>query len=148
MSQSIRKAVNTTRPTTLGLQREFYVLDASKIPVGRLATEAARLLAGKNLATYSQDVNMGGVVVIINAAQSVLTGMKPEKKNYFRYSGRMGGMHVTSFKDQMKKDSTYPLYHAIKGMLPKNRYRDIRLNQLLHIFPKGHNLPNKMVVVN
>jgi len=147
MSQKLRTQVKTKRPTTAGLQREFYLIDASTAPIGRIATEAARLLMGKNKANYSPDVNMGAVVVITNASKSVLTGKKPDKKNYFRYSGYMGGMHVRSFKEQMAKDPTYPLMHAIKGMLPKNRHQDIRAHQLLHIFEGDHNLPNKMITV-
>jgi large subunit ribosomal protein L13 len=122
MSVKLRKQLKTTHPTKKGLKRDFYLLDASKDSMGRIATEAARLLMGKNKAAYSPDVNMGAVVVIINADKTKLTGKKPEKKNYFRYSGYMGGMHVTSFKEQMAKDSTVPMMRAIKGMLPKNRH--------------------------
>jgi large subunit ribosomal protein L13 len=148
MSQTIRKSTKTTRPTTTGLQRDFYLLDASKQPLGRIATEAARLLIGKNLATYSPDVNMGAVVVIINADKTVLTGQKSLRKNYFNYSGKMSGLRVRSFPEVMAKDSTEPLYRAIKGMLPKNRHRDVWANQLLHIFKGEHNLPNKMISAN
>jgi large subunit ribosomal protein L13 len=86
---------------------------------------------------------MGGMVIIINAKDSILTGKKPEKKNYFNYSGRMGGMKVRSFEEIMKKDVSKPLYRAIKGMLPKNRHQDLRLNNRLFIFPENHNLPVK-----
>jgi large subunit ribosomal protein L13 len=148
MSQTVRKQTKTTRPTKVGLQREFYILDASKQPLGRIATEAARLLMGKNRADYSPDVNMGAVVVIVNAKDTVLTGQKGLKKNYFNYSGKMGGLKVRSFPELMKADATKPMYRAIKGMLPKNRHRDIWANQLLHIFEGNHNLPNKMTQAN
>lgn len=148
MSTKIRNQSKTTRPSKAGLQREFYLLDASKEPIGRLASKAAQILMGKNKACYSPDVNMGAVVVIINSKNSILTGKKPERKNYFDYSGFMGGMKVTSFKQQMAKDSTVPILRAIRGMLPKNRHRDIRSLQLLHIFEADHNLPNTMIQAN
>lgn len=148
MSQRLRQLTKTTRPTTKGLQRDFYILDASKEPLGRLASKAAKLLMGKNKANYAPDVNVGGVVVIINAKDIVLTGQKATRKNYFNYSGNMGGMKVRSFPEQMAKDCTVPILRAVRGMLPKNRHRDIWSNQLLHIFPENHNLPNKMIIAN
>jgi large subunit ribosomal protein L13 len=148
MSQQIIKATKSTRPTTQGLDRQWYVIDASKLPIGRLATEAARILMGKNLPTYSQDVNMGGVVVVINASKSVLTGQKPEKKMYFRHSGYLGGLKATSFNQYQAKNPKFPIYKAIKGMLPKNRMQDVRMNNLVHIFPEGHNFTKEMIQVN
>jgi large subunit ribosomal protein L13 len=148
MSQKIRNAVKTTRAVKKNFNRPWYVLDASKEPLGRLATKAARLLTGKNRADYSQDVDMGGMVVIINAKETKLTGEKPKRKNYFRHSGYLGGLKVTSFEEQMAKDCTVPAYKAVKGMLPKNRHRDLRTNQRLFIFPASHNLSAKMEEVN
>jgi large subunit ribosomal protein L13 len=148
MSQAIRNQTKTTRPSLKGFQREFYILDASKEPLGRLASKAARILTGKHKANFAQDVNMGGVVVVVNAEKTVLTGQKSLKKNYFNYSGKMGGMKVRSFPEQMAVDATVPVYRAIRGMLPKNRHRDIRANQLLHVFTGDHNLPNKMIAAN
>ena len=148
MSDSILKLNKTSRPTKVAFQREWYIFDASKEPLGRLASKAARILMGKHKANYSQDINMGGVVVIINANQTVLTGQKAVKKNYFHYSGFMGGMKVRSFPEQMAKDATKPMHLAIRGMVPKNRHRDIRTNQLLHIFPEGHNFTQQMIEAN
>ncbi len=148
MSQTIRKATKTTRPTKAGLQRDWYILDASKEPLGRLATKAATVLMGKNRADFSQDVNMGGVVVVINSDKIVLTGQKSTRKNYFRHSGRLGGLKIRSFPEQMAKDSTVPVYKAIKNMLPKNRHQDVRMNNLLHIFKEDHNFTTKMIELN
>ena len=148
MSQSIVNSTKTTRPIKAGLQRTWYVLDASKEPIGRLATKAARFLTGKNRADYAMDVDMGGMVVVINASKAVLTGQKPLKKNYFTHSGRVGGLKVISFADLVIKDPKAPIYHAVSGMLPKNRHRDLRLNNRLFIFAGDHNLPNKMIEAN
>jgi large subunit ribosomal protein L13 len=148
MSQSIVKAYKTTRPTKEGLMRDWYVFDASKEPLGRLATKAARILMGKNRADYAQDVNMGGVVVVINCKNLVMTGQKMTKKNYFRHTGRIGGLTVTTMPEQMAKDATVPVYKAIKNMLPKNRHQDLRMNNLVHLFEENHNLPQKMIEAN
>lgn len=148
MSQALIKKTTSTRPSTAGLDRQWYVIDASKLPIGRLATEAARILMGKNLANYAQDVNMGGVVVVINAKNSVLTGKKSEKKVYFSHSGYLGGLKATSYADYQVKNPAMPIYKAIKGMLPKNRQQDVRMNNLVHIFPEGHNFTKEMIQVN
>jgi large subunit ribosomal protein L13 len=148
MSQQIRNSTKTFRPTKTAFNRDWYVLDASKEPLGRLASKAASILTGKNRADYIPDINMGGVVVVINADKVVLTGKKSTRKNYFRHSGRMGGIKVRSFKEQMDLDSTVPVYKAIKNMLPKNRHQDIRMNQLLHIFKTEHNFTNSLIEAN
>jgi large subunit ribosomal protein L13 len=148
MSQSIIKATKSTRPSTNGLDRTWYIIDASKTPIGRLATEAARILMGKNLPNFSKDVNMGGIVVVINAKNSVLTGKKPEKKNYFSHSQYMGGLKVTSYKEYQVKNPKMPIYKAIKGMLPKNRHQDLLMNNRVHIFEGEHNLAKSMIQVN
>jgi large subunit ribosomal protein L13 len=148
MSQAILKKTKTTHSSKIGYLRPWYIFDASKTPIGRIATEAARILIGKNRADYSPDVDMGGMVVVINAKQSVLTGKKPEKKNYFRHTGRIGSLKITSFAEQMVKDSTKPMYHAIRGMVPKNRHQDLRLHNRLFIFPESHNLTHKMIECN
>ncbi len=148
MSQRIVNATKTTRPTKIGLQRSWYVLDASKESMGRLATKAARLLMGKNRADFSPDVDMGGMVVIINANKTQLTGQKFERKNYFRHSGQVGGLKVRSFKEEFEKDPTRPMYLAIKRMLPKNRQQDPRMNTRLYIFPENHDLKFKLTPAN
>lgn len=136
LTSGITNSTKTTRPTTKAFNREWYVLDASKEPLGRLASKAATLLTGKNRADYAQDVDKGACVVIINADETVLTGMKPQYKVYFRHAGnKPGSMKTRNFGEQMKLDSTRPAYLAVKRMLPKNRHQDIWANQRLHIFP-------------
>lgn len=148
MSQNILNSTKTTRPSTFGLNRKWYIVDASKTPIGRLATESARILLGKNLPEYSKDTNMGGVLVVINAKKSVLTGKKPEKKNYFSHSGYLGGLTTTSYREYQEKNPKMPIYKAIKGMLPRNRHRDLLMNNRVYIFEEGHNFSNQMIEVN
>jgi len=149
MSQKILNSTKTTRPTTTGLQRQWYILDASKEPLGRLAVKAADILNGKNRPDYAPDVDMGGVVVVINAEKCVLTGKKTERKNYFRHTGTPGGLTITSFAEQMEKDATRPVYHAIKKMLPRNRQTDNRANNRLHIvIGDAHTFSQKLIPAN
>jgi large subunit ribosomal protein L13 len=148
VSQRILNATKTTRPTKNGLNRDWFILDASKEPLGRIATKAADYLTGKYRADYAPDVDMGAMVVVINSAQTVVTGMKAKKKNYFTHSGRIGGLKIISFEDLIVKDPTSPIYKAISGMLPKNKHRDLRLNNHLFIFKGDHNITQKMVAAN
>ncbi len=143
------KLSKTTRPTKVGLQRDWYIVDVSKEPLGRVSTKIANLLVGKNRADYSSDVDMGAMVVVINARKVVLTGKKSEKKNYFRHSGRPGSLRVNSFPEQLAKDPLVPLYRAVRGMLPKNRHTDLRMHNHLFIFADAnHNITQKLIPLN
>lgn len=148
MSQRIINSTKTSRATTKGFQRPWYVLDASKEPMGRMATKAAALLTGKNRADYSKDVDLGAMVVIINAKKLVVTGEKMDRKIYFRHSGRPGGLKTRTLKEQMDLDVKVPLYKAVRGMVPANRLRDVRMNNRLFIFPAGHNVTQELTPAN
>lgn len=131
----IYDSTKTTLPKVIGFNRPWYIIDASKQPVGRLSTKVATLLMGKNRADYSPAIDMGACVVVINSNQLVFTGKKPEKKVYFRHdNGRVGALKYRLLKDQMVQDSTRPIYLSVKRMLPKNRLQDVRMNNRLHIF--------------
>jgi large subunit ribosomal protein L13 len=110
--------------------RKWYVLDATEVPMGRLATVAASLLIGKGKTTVTSHVDGGDYVVIINADQLVATGDKEDKKIYYRHSGFPGGIYQRSLREQRELDSTKILHHAIRGMLPVNKLRDGRLARL------------------
>lgn len=146
MTQSIRNATKTSRGNTNGIQRDWYLVDITKDNLGRVATEIANYLMGKNRADFQPDVDMGGVVVVINSDKVKLSGKKPEKKTYFKYGRQLGSMKVRTLPQQLEKDSTQIVYRAVKGMLPKNRMQDIRMNQRLHIYKdENHNHPNKFI---
>lgn len=131
----IYNSTKTTLPTKIGYHRPWYIIDASKLPVGRLASTVANLLTGKNRADYTPQVDMGGCVVVINADKLVFTGKKMQRKVYFRHiNGRIGSLKHRTMEQQMALDSTKPIYLAVKRMLPKNRHQNIWLNQRLHIF--------------
>lgn len=102
------------------IEKKWYVIDAENRPLGRVATEVARLLKGKHKPTYSTHLDCGDYVIVINSDKIVLTGNKLNNKVYRHHSGYIGGMKETSYKDLMANRSDKALLLAVKGMLPKN----------------------------
>ena len=100
------------------IQRKWYIIDAANKPLGRVATEAARLLAGKHKPIYTKNVDTGDHVIIINCKNAKLTGNKLNQKVYRLHSVYIGGMKETSAKDMMEKNPTKAMMLAVKGMLP------------------------------
>ncbi len=102
------------------IKRDWYIIDAQGKPLGRVAAKAAQILMGKHKPTYTRHLDDGDFVVIVNAGRFILTGRKSKNKIYYHYSGYVGGMNATPFKDMLLKKPLFPLEKAIKGMLPKN----------------------------
>ena len=100
------------------IERKWYIIDAANKPLGRVATEAARLLAGKHKPIYTKNVDTGDHVIIINCKDVKLTGNKLNSKVYRHHSGYIGGMKEVVAKDMMEADPTKAMMLAIKGMLP------------------------------
>jgi large subunit ribosomal protein L13 len=101
--------------------RDWWIVDAADMTVGRLSTQVATLLRGKHKPWFTPHVDTGDFVIVINAEKVVLEGKRTEQKEYFRHSGYPGGAKVDSFKDLKQKNPSKILEHSIKGMLPKNR---------------------------
>lgn len=102
------------------IERKWYIIDAADKPLGRVATEVARLLKGKHKPTYSTHLDCGDFVIVINSDKIVLTGNKLNDKYYRHHSGYMTGLKEINYKDLMAKSSDKALTLAVKGMLPKN----------------------------
>ena len=102
-------------------ERKWLLIDATGIPLGRVATEAARILRGKHKPTFTPNVDTGDHVIIINAEKLVLTGNKLNQKLYRRHSGYPGGMKETPYKRIMQVMPERAMEHAVKGMLPHNK---------------------------
>lgn len=102
-------------------ERKWYIIDAAGIPLGRIATEAARLLRGKHKPTFTPNVDTGDHVIIINAEKLVLTGNKLNSKLYRRHSGFPGGLKEIPYKKIMQIMPERAMEHAVKGMLPHNK---------------------------
>jgi large subunit ribosomal protein L13 len=123
------------------ISRKWYLIDAKDQILGRISSKVAALLQGKHKPEFSTNLDTGDYVVLINAAGIKLSGLKSEEKSYFRHSTYPGGGKRISYKQAIGKNPTYPLYHAIKGMLPKNS-RGRQMIRKLHIYADD-NHPHK-----
>ena len=104
-------------PSTI--ERKWYVVDATGHTLGRLATEVANVLRGKNKPTYTPHIDTGDYVIVINADKIKVTGKKLDQKIYYNHSDYVGGMKETTLKEMLAKKPEYVIDHAVKGMLPK-----------------------------
>ena len=112
------------------IQREWHVIDASGKILGRLATEAAKLLIGKHKPIFTRNLDTGDFVVIINADKIRVSGDKARQKLYYRHSGYPGGLKSTTLEQMMQTNPTRVIEHAVKGMLPHNRLGASMLKKL------------------
>jgi large subunit ribosomal protein L13 len=112
------------------IQRQWHVLDASGQTLGKLATKTAILLLGKHKPIFTPHLDTGDFVVIINAAKVSFSGNKEEKKLYYRHSGYPGGLKKVSLEEMLQADPTRVIEKAVKGMLPTNRLRAVRMKKL------------------
>ena len=113
-------ATYQAKPAEAVATRKWYVLDATDLPLGRLATKVASVLRGKHKPTYTPHVDTGDFVIIVNAAKVKVTGVKSTDKMYYSHSGYPGAIKRESFRDVAAKDPAFPIEKAVKGMLPKN----------------------------
>ncbi len=102
------------------VERDWYVIDASGLTLGRLATEVARRLRGKHKPIYTPHVDIGDYIIIINAEKVAVTGKKLSDKIYYSHSGYPGGIKSMSLSDMIKRKPAVVIEKAVKGMLPKN----------------------------
>lgn len=102
------------------IQHKWYVIDADGKPLGRIASEIAKILKGKNKPIYTPHVDTGDYVIVINAEKVVLTGNKLDKKKYQYHTGYPGGLKEMTYRQLMQKKPTEAIRHAVKGMLPHN----------------------------
>ena len=103
------------------VERKWYVVDADGKTLGRLASEVAGLLRGKHKPQFTPHVDTGDFVIVINAEKIVLTGKKWQEKKYYRHSGYLGGLKVTTAQEMVQKKPERIIELAVRGMLPKNR---------------------------
>ena len=113
--------MSTFIPRPQDITRKWYVLDASGKTLGRLATEAARVLTGKNSPQYTPYIDTGDHVIVLNAEKVRLSGLKSQQKMYRRYTGFPGGIREESFVRLMARRPDRVVEQAITGMLPKNK---------------------------
>ena len=104
------------------IESKWYIIDAANKPLGRVASEAAKLLRGKHKPTYTPNIDNGDHVIILNCNDIVLTGHKLDQKIYRHHSGYIGGMKETTAREMLAKSPEKMMMLAIKGMLPKNSF--------------------------
>ena len=122
--------MSTTMAKKETVERKWYVLDAAGKPLGRTAVVAAKLLRGKHKPEYTPNVDCGDFVIVLNAAEAVLTGKKGEQKFYRHHSGWTGGLKETKYRILMQEKPEFAMQIAVKGMLPKNSLGDAALRRL------------------
>jgi len=122
--------VRTYSPKASEIQRVWHVIDADGLVLGRVATEAARILRGKHKPIYTPHIDTGDHVIIINADKMVLTSDKGSKKMIYRHSGYPGGIKERTYSDLMEKKPQEAVRRSIRGMLPKTRLGRAQISKL------------------
>lgn len=119
--------------------RSWYIVDASDLNLGRLSSEIAKLLIGKNKPQFTKHIDCGDFVIVVNASNLKVSGNKADKKMYYHHSGYPGGLKKAKLNDVLDKDPTNILNQSIKGMLPVNKLRDERMKRLKIYSGNEHN---------
>ena len=115
------------------VERKWYVVDATDMVLGRLASQVAMVLRGKNKPTFTPNVDTGDYVIVVNADQVRFTGKKLEKKYYRYHTGYIGGLKEVQYKKLMAEKPEFVVYKAVKGMLPKNSIGRTMIKKL-HVY--------------
>ena len=115
------------------IERKWYLIDAEGVSLGRLASEVARILRGKNKAEYTPFVDTGDYVVVINAEKVKITGKKLDQKIYFSHSAYMGGAKYTTLREMLATKPEFVIEHAVRGMVPKGALGD-KMYKKLHVY--------------
>lgn len=113
--------MRTYTPTPSEITRQWHVIDATDVVLGRLASHAAVLLRGKHKPVFTPNLDTGDFVVVVNADKVALTGAKREQKLAYRHSGYPGGLRSTTYGELLEKNPERAIEKAVKGMLPKNK---------------------------
>jgi len=120
----------TFSPKPDDVQRDWLIIDAEDVVLGRLASHVATLLRGKHKATFAPHMDMGDFVIVINAEKIALTGSKLAQKKAYTHSGYPGGLTATSYSELLAKHPTRVVEKAVRGMLPKNSIGRAQLSKL------------------
>ena len=122
--------MRTYSPKARELSHEWFVVDATDVVLGRLASQVATLLRGKHKPTFAAHMDNGDFVIVVNADKVALTGSKLTQKMAYRHSGYPGGLTATSYAELLEKNPTRAIEKAIRGMLPKNSLGEQQLKKL------------------
>jgi large subunit ribosomal protein L13 len=122
--------VRTYSPKPGDVNREWHVIDATDVVLGRLASQVAVLLRGKHKSIFAPHVDTGDFVIVINAEKIALTGQKREQKMDYRHSGFPGGLRATNYVELLATNPRRAIEKAVKGMLPHNKLSDAQITKL------------------
>ena len=122
--------MRTYTPKPGDVDRQWHVIDATDVVLGRLASHTANLLRGKHKPTFAAHMDMGDFVIIINADKVALTGSKADQKKAYRHSGYPGGLKAVTYSELLEKNPVLAVQKAVKGMLPKNSLAAAQLTKL------------------
>ena len=111
--------MKTFMPKAADITRKWYVVDAEGLALGRVASQVANILRGKNKPIYTPNVDTGDYVIVVNASKVVLTGKKLDQKIYYKHSGYVGGLKETKYRKLLAEKPEEAMRHAVVGMLPK-----------------------------
>ena len=111
--------MKTFMPKAADITRKWYVVDAEGLALGRVASQVANILRGKNKPIYTPNVDTGDFVIVINADKVILTGKKLDQKIYYKHSGYVGGLKETKYRKLLAEKPEEAMRHAVVGMLPK-----------------------------
>ena len=125
--------MKTFMPKAADITRQWYVVDAEGQALGRVASQVANILRGKNKPIYTPNVDTGDFVIIINASKVILTGKKLDQKIYYKHSGYVGGLKETKYRKLLAEKPEFALRRAIVGMLPKGPLGR-QMAKKLHVF--------------
>ena len=132
------------------LEKKWFLIDARGKNLGRLSTEIAKILRGKNKPVFTPNVDCGDYIIVINAGGIKVTGNKLDDKLYYRHSGYVGNLRITSLKEMFKKNPCFVLRNSIKGMLPHNKLSRQVLRKLKiyagDTHPHGAQKPQKIEI--
>ncbi|MBQ6541657.1 MAG: 50S ribosomal protein L13 [Lachnospiraceae bacterium] len=132
--------MNTFMASPKTIERKWYVVDAAGMTLGRLSSEVAKVLRGKNKPIFTPHIDTGDYVIVVNAEKVVVTGKKLDQKTYFRHSEYVGGVKEPTLREMLQKKPEEVVRHAIKGMLPKGPLGNEMLEKL-HVYA-GENHPH------
>ena len=122
--------MRTYSPKPGDITKEWFVIDATDVVLGRLASQAAALLRGKHKATFAAHMDTGDFVIVINASKVALTGKKATDKMVYRHSGYPGGLKTKAIGDLLKERPERVIENAVKGMLPRTKLGNAQLSKL------------------
>jgi len=131
--------MSTFMPKAADIVRKWYVLDAAGQPLGKVAAQAATLLRGKHKPTFAPHADCGDFVIVVNAAQAVLTGRKLQQKKYYRHTGYIGHLKTVGYDELMQTRPCFVMEKAVKGMLPGNTLGRKSLTRL-KVFEGGEHI--------